>query len=280
MAAGAVLRPFLSGCAHKLTGLRLSALPICVRTVHVCSVLRAGHNKWSKVKDIKIPKDAARARMIAKYAMLIRVAVREGGPNPEYNIALAQLIEQCRNKNLPKATIDAAIKGAEKSKAGSQYLYEARGPGGSMLLIEVLTDNNTRSHQAIKHILIKNGGAMCESARHHFDRKGVIVATRDQVSTEKALDLAIESGAEDVHEAEDEEEKPILQFICDMNSTKAVRTALETLGVHTLSVGMEYISNTPAPLTQDQLDSSANLIEALSEYPEVVRVWDNIQALE
>lgn len=80
MAAGAVLRPFLSGCTLKLLKVpQLSALPVCVRTVHVCLVLRAGHNKWSKVKDIKIPKDAARARMIAKYAMLIRVAVRGAG---------------------------------------------------------------------------------------------------------------------------------------------------------------------------------------------------------
>lgn len=65
-----------------------------------------------------------------------------------------------------------------------------------------------------------------------------------------------------------------------MNSTKAVRTALETLGVRTLSAGMEYISNTPALLPQDQLDTSATLIEALTDHPDVVRVWDNIQALE
>ncbi|TSL75240.1 Potassium voltage-gated channel subfamily H member 6 [Bagarius yarrelli] len=278
MAAAAVLRPLLSGCAAQLLKVpRLSAPPVCVRMVHVCPVVRAGHNKWSKVKDIKIPKDAARARMIAKYVMLIRVAVREGGPNPEYNINLAQLIEQCRNKNLPKTTIEAAIKGAEKSKAGTQCLFEARGPGGSMLLIEVLTDNSTRSHQAIKHLLMKNGGAMCEGARHNFDRKGVIVVARDQVATEKALELAIDSGAEDVYEAEDEEEKPILQFICDMNSTKVVRVALEALGVHTLSAGIEYIANTPAALPQDQLEASADLLEALNDYPDVVRVWDNIQ---
>lgn len=65
-----------------------------------------------------------------------------------------------------------------------------------------------------------------------------------------------------------------------MNSIKAVQTALEALGIHTLSAGMEYISNIPAALPQDQLDSSATLLEALNNYPDVVRVWDNIQALE
>ncbi|XP_036429124.1 translational activator of cytochrome c oxidase 1 isoform X2 [Colossoma macropomum] len=283
MSTGAALRAFLSGCTRKLTrevpwpGAR--RLPP-FRALHACPPLCAGHNKWSKVKDIKIPKDAARARLIAKYTMLIRVAVKEGGSNPEFNITLAQLIEQCRNKNLPKSTIEAAIKGAEKSKAAAQCLYEARGPGGCWLLIEVLTDNNTRSHNEIKHILTKNGGVLCDGARHNFDRKGVVVADRDGISTERALELAIESGAEDVQETEDEEAKPILQFICDMSSMKVVRTALEALGVHTLSTGMEYISNSPTPLPQPQLEANAVLLEALNDYPDVVRVWDNIQALE
>ncbi|XP_066521629.1 translational activator of cytochrome c oxidase 1 [Hoplias malabaricus] len=277
MSAGAALRVLVSGCARTLA---TEVLWVRGRAFHGCAPLCAGHNKWSKVKDVKIPKDAARARMIAKYAMMIRVAVKEGGPNPEFNVALAQLIEQCKSKSLPKATIDAAIKGAEKAKAGAQYLYEARGPGGCLLLIEVLTDNNTRSHNEIKHILMKNGGVLCDGALHNFDRKGIVVASRDGISSERALELAIESGAEDVLETEDEEAKLILQFVCDMSSTKAVRTELEALGVHTHSTGIEYISNSHTPLGQDQLEASTVLLEALSDYPDVVRVWDNIQAQE
>ncbi|XP_026864964.1 translational activator of cytochrome c oxidase 1 [Electrophorus electricus] len=250
------------------------------RAVHFSALLLAGHNKWSKVKDIKIPKDAARARIITKFSMLIKVAVKEGGSNPEFNVALAQLIEQCRNKNIPKATIEAAIHGAEKSKAASHHFYEARGPGGCLLLIEVFTDNNTRSHQEIKHLLLKNGAVLCVGALNNFDRKGVVVASRDGVSAERALELAIEAGAEDVHETEDEEQRSLLQFICDLSSTKGVRTALEAFGVHTLSTGMEYISHTPTPLPQNQLDASATLLEVLNNYPDVVRVWDNICALE
>lgn len=252
------------------------ALHSC-RALHSSPALWAGHNKWSKVKDIKIPKDAARARMIAKYTMMIRIAIREGGPNPEFNVALAQLLEQCRNKNLPKATIEGAIKGA-KSKPGVQYVYEATGPGGCTLLIEVLTDNNTRSHQEIKRILMKHGGALCEGARRNFDRKGVVAASRDGISSEKALELAIEAGAEDVQEIEDEEERPILQFICEIASMKAVRSAIESLGVHTLSSGLEFVSHTPSLLTQTQLETASTLLEALNDCPDVVRVWDNIHA--
>ncbi|KAK7134408.1 hypothetical protein R3I93_017731 [Phoxinus phoxinus] len=245
------------------------------RALHSSPVLWAGHNKWSKVKDIKIPKDAARARMIAKLTLTIRLAVREGGPNPEFNVALAQLIEQCRNKNLPKATIEGAIKGS-KSKPVGQYLYEATGPGGCTLLIDVLTDNHTRSHNELKHIMTKNGGALCEGARRNFDRKGIVAASRDGISSEKALELAIEAGAEDVQETEDEEEKPILQFVCDITSMKAVRNALESLGIHTLSAGLEYVPHTTSLLTPTQLETAFTLVEAVNDYPDVIRVWDNI----
>ncbi|XP_059387894.1 translational activator of cytochrome c oxidase 1 [Carassius carassius] len=267
--------------AFRLT-VRVSAVVQCPalhshRALHSSSALWAGHNKWSKVKDIKIPKDAARSRMIVKYTMMIRIAVREGGPNPEFNVALAQVLEQCRNKNVPKATVEGAIKGA-KSKPGVQYVYEAAGPGGCTLLIEVLTDNNTRSHQEIKRILMKHGGGLCEGARRNFDRKGVVAASRDGISSERALELAIEAGAEDVQEIEDEEERPILQFICDIASMKAVRSALESLGVPTLSSALEFVSHTPSLLTQAQLETASSLLEALNDCPDVVRVWDNIHA--
>ncbi|KAG1960412.1 translational activator of cytochrome c oxidase 1 [Pimephales promelas] len=245
------------------------------RALHSSPELWAGHNKWSKVKDIKIPKDAARARMIAKFTMMIRIAVRDGGPKPEFNVALAQLLEQCRNKNLPKATIEGAIKGA-KSKPGVQNLYEATGPGGCALLIEVLTDNHTRSYRELKHIMKKHGGALSDGAGRNFDRKGIVAASRDGISSEKALELAIEAGAEDVQETEDEEEIPILQFVCDLTSMKAVREALESLGIHTLSAGLEFVPHTPSLLTQTQLETAFTLLEAVNDHPDVVRVWDNI----
>nr|XP_046225279.1 translational activator of cytochrome c oxidase 1 isoform X2 [Oncorhynchus gorbuscha] len=250
-----------------------------VRTLHLCSNLCAGHNKWSKVKNIKGPKDAARSRMFMKFGMMIRIAVKEGGSsNPEFNLALANVVEQCRGKNMPKVSIEAAIKGAEKSKAGTQHTYEARGPGGCMLLIDMLTDNNTRSHQDLKHLLSKHGAALCDGVRHNFSRKGVVVAHGQGVSSERALELAIEAGAEDVQETEDEDDKSLLQFVCDMTELKKVRTSLEELGVRTVSAGLEFVSHTPTQLPQAQLEAALSLIEALSDCLDVVRVWDNIQA--
>ncbi|XP_072343033.1 translational activator of cytochrome c oxidase 1-like [Scyliorhinus torazame] len=250
--------------------------------IHTSAVNYAGHNKWSKVKHIKGPKDAARSRMFAKLSIMLRLAVREGGSNPEFNTQLANIIEQCRAKNMPKVSIEAAIKGA-KSKTSTYSLYEGRGPGGSSLLIEVLTDNSSRSHQELKSILNKNGGAMGEGARHCFQRKGVVtVIGQDkdgqEIQLEQALELAIEAGAEDVKQAEDEEEKVILKFVSDMPSLRDVRERLNTLGLLTIMTGPEFIATTTVQLTDTDLEAAFCLIQRIDEYRDVIKVYDNIES--
>lgn len=208
---------------------------------------------------------------------MIRVAVKEGGPNPELNLNLAHLLEQCRNKNMPKAAVEAAIKSAEKAKPASQHMVEARGPGGCLLLIEVLTDNNSRTQQDIKKILSRKGGMLTDGARHNFEKRGVVMVPAKNVTAERALELAIEAGAEDVQEAEDDEEQSILKFICEMAELKKVRTSLEQQDLLITSAGLEFIPRNVVPLDDDHLNSASNLIEALSDCPDVIRVWDNIQ---
>lgn len=295
MAGAACLRPLRGLCARALSAVTGSCLvpgstvlpascvlypawKSSVRTLHLCSALCAGHNKWSKVKHIKGPKDEARGKMFMKFGMLIKIAVKEGGSNPELNLNLAHILEQCRNKNMPKVSVEAAIKNAEKAKPASQHMFEARGPGGCLLLIEVLTDNNTRTHQEIKRLLTKNGGMLSDGARHNFDRRGVVMVLAKNITAERALELAIEAEAEDVQETEDEEEQPVLQFICDMTDLKKVRTSLEQLGMQITSAGLEFIPRNVLLLDQDQLNNASTLIEALNDCSEVVRVWDNIQA--
>lgn len=249
-----------------------------VRTLYLCPSLCAGHNKWSKVRHIKGPKDEARSKMITKFGILIRIAVKEGGPNPEFNLNLAHLMEQCRNNNLPKASVEAAIKAAEKAKPASQHMVEARGPGGCFLLIEVLTDNSTRTQQDIKKILNRNGGMLSDGAKNNFEKRGVVVVPGKDITAERALELAIEAGAEDVQETEDEEEQSILTFICEMSELNKVRTSLEQMSLPITSAGLEFVPRNVVLLDEDHLSDASNLIEALSDCPEVVRVWDNIQA--
>ncbi|KAK4805442.1 hypothetical protein QYF61_027506 [Mycteria americana] len=215
------------------------------RPLHVGPPSWAGHNRWSKVKNVKGPRDTARSRLFQRLSLMLRTAAREGGPDPALNAQLANVVEQCRAKNMPKASIEAAIHGAERSAAAAaRLLYEARGPGGSALLLEVLTDNPRRSQQDVRLILTRHGsvrgapgrrgprtrapgaepgagarrGTMAEGARHGFEQKGVVrVGPRDlqghPVSLEAALEAALEAGAQDVcpDEEEEEEEEPALK---------------------------------------------------------------------
>uniref|UniRef100_A0A8D0HRP2 Translational activator of cytochrome c oxidase I n=1 Tax=Sphenodon punctatus TaxID=8508 RepID=A0A8D0HRP2_SPHPU len=127
------------------------------RTLRTSCPTFSGHNKWSKVKNIKGPKDLERSRIFQKLSMMIRLTVREGGPNPDLNRHLANVIEQCRSKNMPKASIEAAISGGDKAKASSHLLYGVRGPGGSCLLVEVLADNTTRFLNRLRYLLNRHG---------------------------------------------------------------------------------------------------------------------------
>ncbi|XP_058902993.1 translational activator of cytochrome c oxidase 1 [Kogia breviceps] len=250
------------------------------RTLHLTAEVLAGHNKWSKVRHIKGPKDTERSRIFSKLSLSIRLAVKEGGPNPEFNSNLASVLEVCRSKHMPKATMEAALK-MEKTK-DIYLLYEGRGPGGSSLLIEALSNSSSKCYSDVKHILNKNGGMMAEGARHSFDKKGVIVVgvedkEKKAVNLERALELAIEAGAEDVKEIEDEEETNIFKFICDASSLHQVRKKLDSLGLCSVSCMLEFIPNTKVRLADPDLEQAAHLIQALGNHDDVIHVYDNIE---
>lgn len=162
-----------------------------------------------------------------------------------------------------------------------------------------------------------HSGMLCDGARHSFERKGVVVVAREGVSTERALELAIEAGAEDVQETQDEEERPLLQverdskrgicctcdaelamqaecrcswllsltsppshlpqFICEASQLQDVRSALEALGLITQSAALEYVACNHTLLLQQHLEAASRLLDSLNDNPDVVRVWDNIQ---
>ncbi|NXL01660.1 TACO1 oxidase, partial [Mesembrinibis cayennensis] len=252
------------------------------RPLHVGPPSWAGHNRWSKVKNVKGPRDMARSRLFQRLSLMLRSAAREGGPDPALNAQLASVVEQCRAKNMPKASIEAAIHGAVV--AAARLLYEARGPGGSALLLEVLTDNPRRSQQDVRLILTRHGGMMAEGARHGFEQKGVVrVGPRDRqghpVSLEAALEAALEAGAEDVYpdEEEEEEEDPALKFICETSALRTVRERLEASGLCPLSAAIEYLPRDRVMLPEGTREQAERLLQALSDCPDIVRLYHNIQ---
>lgn len=125
-------------------------------------------------------------------------------------------------------------------------------------------------------------GMMAEGARHSFDKKGVVVVgvedkEKKVVNLERALELAIEAGAEDVKEAEDEDEKNLFQFICDASSLHQVRKKLDSLGLCSVSCTLEFIPHSKVQLADPDLEQAARLIQALSNHEDVIQVYDNIE---
>ncbi|XP_032801892.1 translational activator of cytochrome c oxidase 1 [Petromyzon marinus] len=255
-----------------------------VRGYRVSARALAGHNKWSKVKNIKGPKDTARSLEFSKLGIMIRHAVKEGGPNPDMNSALASLLEVCRSKNMPKATYETAIKGADKSKPLTIINFGVRGPGGFALLVETCTDNYKRTNSDIRNLVNKNGGSLFEGAKNSFEQRGVVTIRKDSdrknLGLEEALELAIEVGAEDVREQISEDDPVNLQFVCAVQSLREVRERLMSLGFTPLSSALEFIPVRTVELKSEEMDVAAHLVHLMESLPDVVRVYDNVIAID
>ncbi|XP_077979123.1 translational activator of cytochrome c oxidase 1-like [Glandiceps talaboti] len=244
----------------------------------------AGHNKWSKVKHIKGPKDAARSKEFNKISLKLKYSVQRNGPDPNLNAELKNIIEMAKSKGMPKSTMEMIISKASIGKEKYiSVILEARGPAGSCLLIDVLSDNVNRSRQEIYLMLKKLGCALGESgtAMYAFSKKGVIKvpAVREDnsnIALDDALEIAIESGAEDVQEVEDDDEEPLLMFLCDPKDVRQVRNDLISKELHPVSVNLEYVLENPVTLKDSQLQNAAEVISQLSDHADVVRVYDNI----
>ncbi|XP_038045273.1 translational activator of cytochrome c oxidase 1-like [Patiria miniata] len=255
---------------------------VATRLFHGSGRMWAGHNKWSKVKNIKGPKDNLRSLLFNKLILQMRIAIKDNGPNPELNSTLASLIAQARQKAMTKATIENVLKNTAKN-ADTRLLLEARGPGQSCLLIDLLTDNARRTRSEIQRILQKNGGDFGTSL-YAFTRKGVvkvlphIEGQESPLTLDLATEVAIEVGAEDVQETNSEDDTPLFMFICDMGDLRTVRNNLASLNYAVESSSFEYLPETSIALNDKNLEDAFHLISLLNDNPNVVKIYDNVES--
>ena len=162
----------------------------------------AGHSKWAKVKHFKGAIDAKRAKIFSKLAKEIAIAAKMGGGDPELNPRLRMCLLKSRTANMPKDNIERAIAKGTGGDGGAQYedlTYEAYGPHGVALLIELSTDNRNRTAAEIRSILTKNHGSIATAGAvtRLFHRKGQMVVARESATEDALMELALEAGAED-----------------------------------------------------------------------------------
>jgi YebC/PmpR family DNA-binding regulatory protein len=169
----------------------------------------AGHNKWSKIKRGKAITDAKRGNVFSKLAKEITLAAKAGGGSPDMNARLRSAINAAKAANVPNDNIDRAIKKGTGELAGAaleEITYEAYGPGGVAMMIEIVTDNRNRSANDLRTLLSKNNGTFADagSVAYMFQRRGEIRLDKSAASEDQIMEVALDAGAEDVQEDGDD----------------------------------------------------------------------------
>ena len=241
----------------------------------------SGHSKWSTIKRKKGANDAQRAKIFTKIAREIIVAVKAGGPEPENNSRLKDVISKARSNNMPNDNINRTIKKAAGSADGDNYeniTYEGYGPGGVAVIVETLTDNRNRTAADVRHAFDKFGGNMGQTGcvSFMFDRKGVIVIENDGEIDEEELTMdALEAGADDI-EANDD----CFEITTSPEGFSAVRDALE--GKYTLaSAEVSMVPQTMTELTDEkQIQMMQKMLDLLEDNDDVQEVYHNFDGPE
>lgn len=237
----------------------------------------SGHSKWATTKHKKAALDAKRAKAFAKYIKGIEVAARMGGADISGNPALDLAVSKAKKNSVPNDNIDRAIKrGAGLTGETIDYIeimYEARGPQGTALYIECLTDNRNRAAAEVRTAVTRNGGTMADSGSvaFLFERKGVVEVTKtDSLTEDDVLMAVLDAGADEVID-----DGEVFTVVSEATDLPAIRKALD-------EAELDYNNDEPVfrPTMQVEIDAEGarkflKLADAIEELDDVQNVYSN-----
>lgn len=237
----------------------------------------SGHSKWSTIKRKKGANDAQRAKIFTKIAREIIVAVKAGGPDPDNNASLKDVIAKARSNNMPNDNIQRTIKKAAGDTDTDNYesiTYEGYGPGGVAVIVEALTDNRNRTAADVRHAFDKNGGNMGQTGcvSFMFDRKGIIIIENDDFDEEEVTMDVLEAGAEDV-----EIDEECIEITTSPEDFSAVRDALGekyTLSSAELSMVPQTMTALGDEAQQIQMQKLLDMLEDNDDVQDVYHNWE------
>lgn len=239
----------------------------------------SGHSKWHNIQAKKGKTDAARGKIFTKIGREIAVCVKAGGPDPNTNSKLKDIIQKAKDNNMPNDNIERSIKKASGELSGVNYeaqTYEGYGVSGSAVIVECLTDNKNRTAGDVRHAFDKHGGALgslgCVS--YLFNRKGVVVVV-DAKDVETLMLDAIEAGAVDV-----EEDEESIEIITEPNKHNEMRDVLTAKGYNVVSADTELVPDMYVDLNGEQLGKFQRMIDALEDLDDVQEVYHNVNLPE
>lgn len=236
----------------------------------------SGHSKWSTIKRKKGANDAKRGKIFTRLIKEITVAARAGGGDPEGNPRLRSAITTAKVENMPKDNIARAIKKGTGEIAGEIYdeiLYEGYGPGGVAVLVECMTDNRNRTVADVRHYFSKSNGNLGETGcvGWMFEKKGIILVDKENITEDQLMDQALDAGAEDVVEEENE-----FQVVTAPEDFDAVRDALEAAGIKMIDASISMVPQNTVDVTDEGIAKALlRLLESLEDHDDVQQVHSN-----
>ncbi|MET8841368.1 YebC/PmpR family DNA-binding transcriptional regulator [Streptomyces rubiginosohelvolus] len=236
----------------------------------------SGHSKWATTKHKKAVIDAKRGKLFAKLIKNIEVAARSGGVDPDGNPTLVDAIQKAKKSSVPNKNIDSAVKrGGGLEAGGTDYetiMYEGYGPNGVAVLIECLTDNRNRAASDVRVAMTRNGGSMADpgSVSYLFNRKGVVIVPKGELTEDDVLGAVLDAGAEEVNDLGE-----TFEVVSEATDMVAVRTALQAAGIDYDSAEANFLPTMQVELDEEGARKIFKLIDALEDSDDVQNVFAN-----
>lgn len=236
----------------------------------------SGHSKWATTKHKKAVIDAKRGKLFAKLIKNIEVAARTGGADIDGNPTLFDAIQKAKKSSVPNKNIDSAVKrGGGLEAGGVDYetiMYEGYGPNGVAVLIECLTDNRNRAASDVRVAMTRNGGSMADpgSVSYLFNRKGVVIVPKGELTEDDVLGAVLDAGAEEVNDLGES-----FEVLSEATDLVAVRSALQDNGIDYDSAEANFVPTMQVELDEEGARKIFKLIDALEDSDDVQNVFAN-----
>src|SRR5713226_6389374 len=232
----------------------------------------SGHSHWATIKHKKGATDAKRGRLWSKLSRAIIIAARHGGGDPNMNLKLRYAIDKAREVSMPKDNIERAIKrgtGEDQGEIIEELQYEGFGPGGTAILVDVLTDNRNRTAGEVRKIFERSGGKMGSAGNVSFlfDRKGVFIVPTTAIDEDSLMELALNAGADDIKAS-----GPNFEITCDPTAFNHVQEALKGKGLELLMAEVTQIPKAHKEIDIETGQKLHRLMESLDDHDDVQHV--------
>jgi YebC/PmpR family DNA-binding regulatory protein len=241
----------------------------------------SGHSHWATIRRKKGAADAKKGAVFTRLAREILMAARDGGGDPGMNFRLALAVDRARAQNMPKDSIDRAIKrGSGDAKDGivmEQVFYEGYGAHGVAIMIECYTENRNRTVAEIRHALSKGGGGMAEAGAvgWQFKRAAYFSFSAEGLNPDHIFEIAVDAGADDV-----QNDGELIEIVAPVEQFKVISEKLRAEKITPDEAGLRMVPTQEMDLATDQAIQVMKIIENLEELDDVQNVFHNLKLTE